>query len=87
MGIARLLVPVHPSVLSALGMLMTDVKDTRVLTRVVAAGAADGAVVERTYRDLEADLAAALGPARASPPTGCASSARATCATTARPTR
>jgi N-methylhydantoinase A len=60
MGIARLLVPVHPSVLSALGMLMTDVKDTRVLTRVVAAGAADGAVVERTYRDLEADLAAAL---------------------------
>ena len=60
MGIARLLVPVHPSVLSALGMLMTDVKDTRVLTRIVAATDADGAAIERTYRDLEAELAAAL---------------------------
>ena len=29
MGIGRLLVPVHPSVLSAVGMLMTDVKLTR----------------------------------------------------------
>jgi N-methylhydantoinase A len=60
MGIARLLVPVHPGVLSALGMLMTDVKDTRVLTRVVAAARAEAPAIERTYRDLEADLAGAL---------------------------
>jgi N-methylhydantoinase A len=60
MGIARLLVPVHPSVLSALGMLMTDVKDTRVRTRIVPATDADAGAIERTYRDLEAELTAAL---------------------------
>jgi N-methylhydantoinase A len=60
MGIARLLVPVHPGVLSALGMLMTDVKDTRVRTRIVAATDADAGAIERTYRDLEEELAAAL---------------------------
>jgi len=60
MGIGRLLAPVHPSVLSALGMLMTDVKYTRVTTRVLAAHDADGAAVEGTYRDLEAELIEAL---------------------------
>jgi N-methylhydantoinase A len=60
MGIGRILVPVHPSVLSALGMLMTDVKYTRVLTRLIPAGAADGRAVEALYRDLEEWLAAAL---------------------------
>jgi N-methylhydantoinase A len=60
MGIGRILVPVHPSVLSALGMLMTDVKYTRVTTRVLAAREADGAVVEGLYGDLEAGLTAAL---------------------------
>ncbi len=61
MGIGRLLVPVYPSVLSALGMLMTDVKYTRVLTRVQPAAGADGAALERLYRGLEAELVAALG--------------------------
>jgi N-methylhydantoinase A len=60
MGIGRILVPVHPSVLSALGMLMTDVKYTRVTTRVLAAREAQGPAVEGLYRDLEAGLAAAL---------------------------
>ena len=61
MGIGRILVPVHPSVLSALGMLMTDVKYTRVLTRLTAAGAADPVALEALYRDLEAQLVRALG--------------------------
>ncbi len=60
MGIRRLLLPVHPSVLSALGLLMTDVKYTEVRTRLVAAAAADGAALEAGYRELEARLAAAL---------------------------
>ncbi len=60
MGISRILVPVHPSVLSALGMLMTDVKYTQVLTRVVAAAEADGAALGRIYGELEARLAEAL---------------------------
>jgi N-methylhydantoinase A len=60
MGIGRILVPVHPGVLSALGMLMTDVKYTRVTTRLLAAGTADGAVVEAWYRDLEGPLVEAL---------------------------
>jgi N-methylhydantoinase A len=60
MGIGRILVPVHPSVLSALGMLMTDVVYTRVTTRVVAARGADGAAVEAWYRELEAPLVEAL---------------------------
>jgi N-methylhydantoinase A len=60
MGIGRLLAPLHSSVLSALGMLMTDVKYTRVTTRVSAAQDADGGAVERTYRDLEAGLTEAL---------------------------
>jgi N-methylhydantoinase A len=60
MGIGRILIPVHPSVLSALGLLMTDVKYTRVATRVLGAGTADPGAVEAIYRDLEAGLVAAL---------------------------
>jgi N-methylhydantoinase A len=60
MGIGRILVPVHPSVLSAVGMLMTDVKLTQVVTRVFAAGTADGAALARLYRGLETRLAADL---------------------------
>jgi N-methylhydantoinase A/oxoprolinase/acetone carboxylase beta subunit len=44
----------------ALGMLMTDVKYTRVTTRVLAAADAHGAAVEEIYRDLEAGLTEAL---------------------------
>jgi N-methylhydantoinase A len=60
MDMRRLLIPVHPSVLSALGLLMTDVKYTRVLTRLLPAVSADGAAIEGLYRDLEAGLAEAL---------------------------
>jgi N-methylhydantoinase A len=60
MGIGRILVPVYPSVLSALGMLMTDVKYTQVLTRLTPAAAADGTAIRALYHDLEARLATAL---------------------------
>jgi N-methylhydantoinase A len=60
MGISEILVPVHPSVLSALGMLMTDVKSTRVLTRVLAARDVDGALVAGIYGDLERGLREAM---------------------------
>jgi N-methylhydantoinase A len=60
MSIGRILVPVYPSVLSALGMLMTDVKYTQVLTRLTPAAAADGETIAALYRDLEARLTAAL---------------------------
>jgi N-methylhydantoinase A len=60
MGMRRILVPVHPSVLSALGMLMTDVKYTRVTTRLLPAHQAEGPVVEGLYREMEGSLADGL---------------------------
>jgi N-methylhydantoinase A len=56
MGIGRILVPVFPSVLSALGMLMTDVKYTQVTTRVLAARAADGRRLAAIFEALERKL-------------------------------
>ncbi|MEE8544392.1 MAG: hydantoinase/oxoprolinase family protein [Alphaproteobacteria bacterium] len=58
LGMTRILVPVHPGVLSALGMLMTDIKYTRTMTRLVAAEAIDDAALAALYRELEAPLAA-----------------------------
>jgi N-methylhydantoinase A len=58
LGMTRILVPVHPGVLSALGMLMTDIKYTRTMTRLLAADAMDGEVLAGVYRELEARLAA-----------------------------
>ena len=60
MGIGRILAPVHPSVLSALGMLMTDVKYTQVMTRVLAADRTDDELLGRIYRDLEERLVEVL---------------------------
>ncbi len=70
MGIARILAPVHPGVLSALGMLMTDVKYTQVVTRVLAAREVEGDLLARIYRDLEGRVsenlsAEGIPPARA----------------------
>ena len=60
LGIRRIFVPVHPSVLSALGMLLTDVKYTEVITRLLPADSVDGAVIEAIYGELEGRLNAAL---------------------------
>ena len=56
LGIRTLVVPVHQSVLSALGMLMTDVMYARGTTRLVAAASSDAATVTSLYRDIETSL-------------------------------
>ena len=60
LGIGRILVPVQPSVLSALGMLLTDVKYTEVATRLVGEEDVSGAVLTEIYGGLEDRLTAAL---------------------------
>jgi N-methylhydantoinase A len=53
MGLRRIAIPQYPSVLSALGMLMTNVKHTRSTTRVIDVAQVD----ERTIEMLLAELA------------------------------
>ena len=60
LGIARLFVPVDPGVLSALGMLLTDVKYTDVVTRLMDTDTASAAAFERIYEGLERNLHRAL---------------------------
>lgn len=60
LGIRRLLVPLHASVLSALGMLMTDVRLTEATTRLLAAEETDPATLAALYAPLEARLRARL---------------------------
>lgn len=60
LGIRTVVVPVHQSVLSALGMLMTDVMYTRNTTRLVAAAFCDAATVSSLYREIETSLLADL---------------------------
>ena len=52
-GMSRILVPVHPSVLSALGTLMSDVKYTQVVTRLCPADRLSGDVIAQVYGALE----------------------------------
>ena len=56
LGMTRVLVPPEPGVLSALGMLMTDVKYAHRTTRLLEA--ADGRELEPVFRELEERLAA-----------------------------
>jgi N-methylhydantoinase A len=56
LGVRRVLVPPEPGVLSALGMLMTDVKYAHRTTRLL--DAAEGSDLEPVFRELEARLAA-----------------------------
>lgn len=60
LGIRTIVIPVHPGVLSALGMLMTDVKYGRATTRLAAASATDGVALRGLYRELESALLADL---------------------------
>ena len=60
LGIRRIFVPVHPSVLSALGMLVSDVKYTEVVTRLMAADEAGAAEIERVFRAIEDRLLTGL---------------------------
>ena len=56
LGIERILVPVEPGVLSALGMLLSDVKHTDVATRLMDTDTAAAATFERIYEGLERNL-------------------------------
>ena len=56
LGIARIFVPMGPGVLSALGMLMTDVKYTDVVTRLMDTDTASAAAFEDIYAALERNL-------------------------------
>jgi N-methylhydantoinase A len=56
LGMTRILVPPEPGVLSALGMLMTDVKYAHRTTRLL--DVADGRELEPVFRELEARSAA-----------------------------
>lgn len=56
LGIARIFVPVEPGVLSALGMLLADVKYTDVATRLMDTDTASAAAFEEIYEALERNL-------------------------------
>jgi N-methylhydantoinase A len=56
----RIFVPRNPSVLSAFGMLLTDVKYTRAATRLMDPAKAKGADVTTLFADLEAPLVSQL---------------------------
>lgn len=55
-GITSIIVPIQASVLSALGMLMTDIKYTRVLTRRLRSNELKPETLAAIFRDLEAHV-------------------------------
>lgn len=59
-GMSAILLPRHPSVLSALGMLLTDIRQDVVLTRIARLDALDSRGVGDAFRDLKARVAASL---------------------------
>ena len=61
LGIGRIFVPVEPGVLSALGMLLTDVKYTDVVTRLMDSDTAVAPAFERIYGALERNLRLEIG--------------------------
>ena len=56
LGIGRIFVPIEPGVLSALGMLLTDVRYTDVATRLMNTDTAAAPEFERIYAALEGNL-------------------------------
>ena len=56
LGIEHIFVPTEPGVLSALGMLLTDVKYTDVVTRLMDTDTASAAALDRIYESLERNL-------------------------------
>jgi N-methylhydantoinase A len=53
LGIGRILVPCDPGTFSAFGMLVTDVHQTRSLTRITRLDAAKPAELEKTFAEME----------------------------------
>jgi N-methylhydantoinase A len=56
LGITDIFVPIQPGVLSALGMLLTDIKYTDVVTRLMDTDTASAEAFEEIYAGLEAKL-------------------------------
>lgn len=56
LGISHIFVPIQPGVLSALGMLLTDIKYTDVVTRLMDTETASAETFEEIYAGLEANL-------------------------------
>ena len=56
LGIEHIFIPAEPGVLSALGMLLTDVKYTDVMTRLMDTETASAAALDRIYESLERNL-------------------------------
>ncbi len=67
LGMRRIIVPVHPSVLSALGMLMTDVKYARSTTRLAAADDCEGPELAAAFAVLEEGVRQDLAAERLPP--------------------
>jgi N-methylhydantoinase A len=67
LGIARILLPPHGGVLSALGMLMTDIRHDKVLTRLAPLDALDPAEAEAVFDSLVAEADAELSRDRVAP--------------------
>ena len=61
LGVDRIFVPIEPGVLSALGMLLSDVKYTGVATRLMDTATVTAASLEPIYEALERDLRRELG--------------------------
>ena len=61
LGIGRIFVPIEPGVLSALGMLLSDVKYTDVVTRLMDSDTATAPAFERIYGALERNLRLEIG--------------------------
>jgi N-methylhydantoinase A len=60
LGIGRILVPCDPGTFSAFGMLVTDVHQTRSLTRITRLDAAKPAELEHTFAGMEQEALAEL---------------------------
>lgn len=56
LGIERIIVPINAGVLSAFGMLLSDVKHTKTTSRLMAAEEGAGDAVEDLFAQLESDL-------------------------------
>ena len=66
-GIDRIIVPPYASVLSALGMLMTDIRHDRVRTRVLSLANAPRHTIAEVFEELSAELAADIDDDQSEP--------------------
>ncbi len=66
MGIRRIVVPVHPGVFSAIGLVLADYRVERARSILKLASELDDSVVEKAYRELEEEALKAISGCRPS---------------------